>query len=277
MSDEFLQAIDNAQKIALGNLLGKDDELIAMIQPAQFEIFIKILDIFTKDKNTNSVIIKDSIISQFSYGAILRAKIASIFEDKVINFHITNPKKNLNLFKILQKRKDSPVFIINNTKEPTYTITNKIVRYILPKQVESLVDSITLPFPNFSKTNLFCELILNKNQIDELSSMMKESTKNYVEYLIHNNNLKAIQIPEVGIYIFDQYVDDPDINKIYNNNVDFILRSSSFLAIHSENYDIKIGKLDSGVYFSLAKCPSGIIEIEIFENLELSTGDNILG
>jgi hypothetical protein len=116
----------------------EENLIICQITPAKFDSFLKVLNVLVTDKASNdSLIIKESMITQNVSGAIVSSNIEDIFEGKKIDLQIINPKKYLKLFKTFRNNND--IFIMDDAENSRFIISNGEIRLFLPKQIENLV------------------------------------------------------------------------------------------------------------------------------------------
>ena len=93
----------------------EENEIICQISPAKFDSLLKVLGVLVSDKSSNdSLIIKESNITQNISGAIISSNVEEIFEGKKIDLQIINPKKYLKLFKTFRNNND--IFILTNQR-----------------------------------------------------------------------------------------------------------------------------------------------------------------
>lgn len=248
-----------------------ENNIICQVSPAKFDSLLKVLNVLITDKSSNdSLIIKNSAITQSTSGAIIGADIQDIFGSNKTNLHILNPKKYIRLFK--QFRNNNDIFIINDVENSRFIVTNGEIKLFLPQQAETLVEEIKLP--DLGTCTLICNIKVDKSTRNIISGLAADV--DYIEYLIQDNLLKAIHIPDTAIYLFNDYLKDPKAIKLDETNSDLSLRSTMSFPIIAEDYEISIGKQPDGSYISATRCNTGFIKIDVFEPLEISTGGNIL-
>jgi hypothetical protein len=241
---------------------------VAEISPGKFDNLTKVLDILRQNK-PDAITIKGSYIYEGISGAIIVADVRKIFEDKAVDFQITDPKKHVDLFKSFKGNNN--VFILDDPENTRFILTNGPIKLFLPKQVDQLVADTTAP--DVSQATTICQKNINKDVRAEIKGLGKHS--NSIEYLIQSNEIKAMHIPDTGIYRFEQYVNDPGVAKLDETNADLVLKSEMFLPVESDNYKIHICKLPTGEHLSITECNTGLIGMWIFEQLEDTTGGNI--
>jgi hypothetical protein len=253
--------------------INEDLELIATISTLNFDMLVKILGFLEKSGDT--IVIKDSQINQSMSGAIITANVSKAFDNKKINLDILNPKKNIKLLKQFKNNNDVLIYKDENNKR--FIITNGEIRLFLPQQVESLTESIGLP-DNLSEAKWPYQIKIDKAASKQILGLASET--NYIEYIIQDEKLKALHIPNTAIYIFNEYVGDPKTLKLDETNADILLRSDVFLPITAEEYQLAIGQLPgSSTYVSYVECNLGFddIKVGIYEDLKNCTGGDLFG
>jgi hypothetical protein len=249
----------------------EENLIICQITPAKFDSFLKVLNVLVTDKASNdSLIIKESMITQNVSGAIVSSNIEDIFEGKKIDLQIINPKKYLKLFKTFRNNND--IFIMDDAENSRFIISNGEIRLFLPKQIENLVESVKIP--DLKNCEGLCTIKIDKATRNIITGLSNEAS--YVDYLIQEDVLKGIHVPDTAIYLFSDYINDAKAAKLDETNSDLALRSVSFLSIPAEDYEIAIGKQADGSYISVTNCNTGFIKVDVFESLEIATGGNIL-
>jgi len=263
---------DNPQPLVLTNFKPLEENvIICQISPAKFDSLLKVLNVLVSDKSSNdSLIIKESNITQNTSGAIISSNIEEIFEGKKIDLQIINPKKYLRLFKNFRNNND--VFILDDPENSRFIITNGEIKLFLPKQIENLVESVKLP--DLTNCVGICSIKIDKSTRNIIVGLASEA--NYIDYLIQDDLLKAIHIPDTAIYLFNDYIGDSKSAKLDETNADLALRSITCFQIPAEDYEIAIGKQPDGSYVSAMSCNTGFIKVDVIESLEIATGGNIL-
>lgn len=241
---------------------------IVEISPGKFDNLTKVLDILRQNK-PSSITIKGSYIFEGVSGAIIVADVKQIFDGKEIDFQITDPKKHVDLFKSFKGNNN--IFILDDPENTRFILTNGPIKIFLPKQVDQLVAETSAP--DTSQAQSICAKGVSKDIRDEIKSIGRHS--NAIEYLIQDNSIKAMHIPDTGIYRFEEFIKDPKVAKLDETNADLVLKSELFLPVESDNYNITICKLPGGEYLSITECNSGLVKMWIFEQLEETTGGNL--
>lgn len=250
----------------------EDNAVLCQISPAKFDSLLKVLNVLISDKSSNeSIVIKQSSITQSVNGAIISCNVLDIFDDKKIDLQIINPKKYLKLFKMFKNNND--IFILDDSDNARFIVTNGEIKLFLPKQIESLVEEIKLPdLGNFAGV---CATKVDKTTRNIITGLASDA--NYIDFLVQDNSLKGIHIPDTAIYLFNEFINDPKSAKLDETNADLALRSVIYFSIPAEDYDINIGVDNSdGSYLLVTTCNTGFIKVTIFEPLEIVTGGNIL-
>ncbi len=245
-----------------------NNNIITNVTPAKFDGLLKVLNLLT-DSNDPIIISKSQITKNLSSGAIVSMDVNDVFEEEV-DLHIVNPKKNIKLFKTLKNNNN--IYITEDDENSRYIIMNGEVRLFLPKQDESIKE-FESEMPSLEGVKSLASIKLNKETktiIAELATGV-----DYVEYLFQDDQMKAIHIPETAIYIFEDFIHEKQASKLDETNADLALRSTSFLPITADNYDLNIGQLKDGSYCSYIICDTGYIKVNIFEELEDTTGGSI--
>ena len=241
---------------------------IAEISPGKFDNLTKVLDILRQGK-PNAITIKDSYIHENVSGAVIVADVKSVFDNEV-NFQITDPKKHIDLFKTFKGNNN--VFILDDPENVRYILTNGPIKIFLPKQIDQLVAETTAP--DIQNANVICQKLISKEIRDEIRGISKHSTS--IEFLIQENQIKAMHVPDTGIYRFSEFIKDPKVAKLDETNADLVLKSEIFLPVDSDSFNIRIvQKPDTGDFISVTECNAGIVKMWIYEQLENTTGGTI--
>ncbi len=249
----------------------EENQLICQISPAKFDSLLKVLNVLINEKSNDSLVIKNSNITQNFSGAIISSNIRDIFDNDYINLQIINPKKYIKLFKNFRNNND--VFILDDIENSRFIVTNGEIKLFLPKQLETLVEEIKIP--DVSQYELIYSIKIDKSTRNIIAGLASDAE--YFEYLIQDGLLKAIHIPETAIYLFNDYLNDPKASKLDETNADLALRSIVSFPIPAEDYEVYIGKNNTDeTYMSITRCNTGFVKVDIFELLEPTTGGNIL-
>ncbi len=250
------------------NIISDDDVVLKKISPAKWEALIDILEFLTKDSD-ESVVISNSIIThQLKSGSILKADLKEVFDNQNIDLHISSPKKWVRLFKMF---KNENVYIIEESNR--FIVTNGQTKLFLPRQLNTVVSQ--LEFPDFEQTRNIANQIIQKESRDKIINLSKGLS--YIEFLIKDNNIKIVNIPNTALFIIPEFMKDPEIRSLSVDNSDLLLRSSTFLPYPAETYQIIIGLNNlNNKYFMVSSCKTQLISIEIYEVLNDATGINDL-
>jgi hypothetical protein len=243
------------------------ENLLLTLSPAKFDIFVKVLSLF--EKSSESIKIQASNIVQKFGPAIMTADVSPLFE-KDVDIEIVQPKKYIKLFK--QFKNNTDIDFISDGGNNRYIVTNDEIKLFLPKQA-TVVEEDTL-MPDFEGAEGLFDIKIEKEVSKQLIGLSADV--NFVEYLIQDDKLKGVHIPDTAIYLFNEYLKDPKAKTLDETNADLILRTGVFLAVAAESYNLQIGKLTNGNHFSVTDCDTGMVHVNIFENLEITTGGNLL-
>lgn len=265
-----LNAINNAF-----NPNVNEKKIIAVISPGNYDNMIKILQVLNKDKGDDAIIIRNSMITQSQSDCIIEANMSSVLRNKageLVNLDIINPKKYIKLLEQFKSQDD--IFIIDDNENSRYIITNGEVRLFLPKQ-DSKIEIKEAENFDMSNAKGVCTLEIDKDIRRIIKNLAKD--QDYIEYLIQENQVKAIHIPDTAVYTFPKYKNDEKAQKLDETNSDLTLRSGNFLPVEADNYMVYIITLDKDKYASVADCKvGGKIDIRVTELCDLCTGGNLL-
>lgn len=250
------------------NIISDDDVVLKKISPAKWEALIDILEFLTKDSDESVVISNSIIMHQLKSGSILKADLKEVFDNQNIDLHISSPKKWVRLFKMF---KNENVYIIEESNR--FIVTNGQTKLFLPRQLNTVVSQ--LEFPDFEQTRNIANQIIQKESRDKIINLSKGLS--YIEFLIKDNNIKIVNIPNTALFIIPEFMKDPEIRSLSVDNADLLLRSSTFLPYPAETYQIIIGLNNlNDKYFMVSSCKTQLISIEIYEVLNDATGINDL-
>jgi hypothetical protein len=275
------QPIQQEQQAPLSNINNaftpnvNEKKIIAVISPGNYDNMIKILQVLNKDKGDDAIIIRNSMIIQSQADCIIEANMSSVLKNKageLVSLDIINPKKYIKLLEQFKSQDD--IFIIDDNENSRYVITNGEVRLFLPKQ-DSKIEAQEAE--NFDMTNAqsICTLEVDKDIRRIVKNLAKD--QDYIDYLIQDNQVKAIHIPDTAVYTFPNFKNDEKAQKLDETNSDMTLRSGNFLPVEADNYMIYIITLGKDKYASVADCKvGGKIDIRVTELCDLCTGGNLL-
>jgi hypothetical protein len=253
------------------NVSSGEVKTIASFTPAKFDALIKILSLF--DKSNESIKISESTIIQPFQSAVAIADCSQLFDEQEVTLEIVQPKKYIKLLKNF--RNNDNINIIDDGENNRYVITNNEIKLFLPKKAEVTTDDDDL-LPNFEGSQVTYGINIDKETAKQLSGLSNDSE--YIEYLIQDNQLKGIHIPDTAIYLFANFLKDAEAKKLDETNADVMLKTGVFLSIPADDYGIEIGQLKDGRYFSITNCNTGLIQVsvKVIEILEETTGGNLL-
>ena len=236
---------------------------IANITPAKFDIFLKLLSNLTETNDT--IIIKNNTIIKSMGSAIAKTDLNKIFDKKPVSFEIINPKKYVGLMK--QFKNNNNIVIINDEPNSRYIIINDEIRLFIPKQDATITNQQAI-MPDFKNVKVITNRKIDKDTKNIIEKLSKEI--DYIEFLFKDNVLKGIHIPDTAIYIFEEYINDKV--KIDETNADLILRSTSFLPIIAEEYNVNIAQFqDESKTYCLYTICKNFIDVNVYEELEETT------
>jgi hypothetical protein len=244
------------------------ENLLVSFSPAKFDILIKVLSLF--DKSGETISIKGSSIVQKFGTAIANADISTLFDDQIVDLEIVQPKKYIKLFK--QFKNNTNIDFIEDNTNNRYVVTNGEIKLFLPKQAQAASDDNLMP--DFDDCKGLFEIKIDKETSKQLIGLSGDV--NYIEYLIQDDKLKGVHVPDTAIYLFNEFLIDPKASKLDETNADQMLRCGNFLSIPAEDYEINIGTLKNDNYFSVTDCNTGLVHVKIIETLEVTTGGNLL-
>ena len=244
------------------------ENLLFSFSPAKFDILIKVLSLF--DKSGETISIRNSNIVQKFGAAVANADISTLFDDQIVDIDIVQPKKYIKLFK--QFKNNTNIDFIEDNSNNRYIVSNGEIKLFLPKQAQASDDDTLAP--DFDDCVGLYEIKIDKETSKQLVGLSSDS--NYVEYLIQDEKLKGVHIPDTAIYLFNDFLIDPKATKLDETNADQMLRTGNFLSVPAEDYLINIGKFKNDNFFSVTDCNTGVVHVKIIETLELSTGGSIL-
>jgi len=244
------------------------ENLLVSFTPAKFDVLIKVLGLF--DKSSDSIKIQSSNIIQKYGPAIISADVSTLFDDQVIDLEIVQPKKYIKLFKLFKNNNN--IDVIEDNANNRYIITNGEIKLFLPKQAAAATDDTLTP--DFDDCVGLYEVKIDKETSKQLIGLSGDV--NYVEYLIQDDKLKGMHVPDTAIFLFNEFLIDPKASKLDETNADLTLRTGIFLTVPAEDYKVNIGKLKNDNYFSITDCNTGVVHVSIFEALDVTTGGNLL-
>ena len=250
-----------------------EEQVITEISPANFDNMTKILAVLSKE-NDDTIMIRNSIITQNSIDNIIQANMSQILKNKKgenISLDIINPKKYVSLF--TQFSGNNNIFIVSDDENSRFIVTNGEIKLFLPKQ-DSIIEQNNETFQISDKKEDIANFKIEKNERKIIKNLSKGS--DYIEYLIKDGKVKGIHIPDIAIYIFPEYKKEPGIQNLNENNSDLSLRLNNFLPIEAEQYNTYIVK-DNDKYLSITNCiVGGKIKINAIEIIDESEQGNLI-
>ena len=193
------------------NIISDDDVVLKKISPAKWEALIDILEFLTKDSDESVVISNSIIMHQLKSGSILKADLKEVFDNQNIDLHISSPKKWVRLFKMF---KNENVYIIEESNR--FIVTNGQTKLFLPRQLNTVVSQ--LEFPDFEQTRNIANQIIQKESRDKIINLSKGLS--YIEFMIKDNNIKIVNIPNTALFIIPEFMKDPEIRSLSVDNSD---------------------------------------------------------
>lgn len=253
-----------SQEDSIDEAISGKNNILKKITPAKWEALINILDFLTKESDDSIIISKSVIMYGYKGGSVIKVNLKEVFDGQEIDLHISSPKKWTRLFKTL---KDTNIYILDD--ENKFIVTDGQIKLFLPKQIESYISTLT--FPDFNKTETVCQSIIQKDSRDKILRLGKDLE--YIEFLIKDKQLKSINIPNTAVFILPEFLKDKDIRELTNSSADLSLRTQTFLPYSADTYRLIIGKNQiNDSYFSYTICNSLMMQIEIYEQLNNSSG-----
>jgi len=247
------------------------ENVVTEISPANFDNMTKILSVLSKE-NDDTIMIRDSIITQGNVDCIIQADMTQILKNKkgeTINLDIINPKKYISMF--TQFSSNNNIFIISDDENSRFVVTDGEIKLFLPKQ-DSILQQNIESFDISSAAETIAQFTVDKNERKIIKNLSKSS--DYIEYLIKDKYVKGIHIPDTAIYIFPAHKkDSQDLNE---NNSDLTLRLNNFLTVEAEQYQISVVK-DGEKYLSMVNCTvGGKIKVNTIESIDESDQGNLI-
>ncbi len=248
--------------------INNQNNIIVSIAPAKFDGLLKVLGLLI-DSNDPIIIENSTITKNLKSGAIISMDVKDVFKDNT-SLHIVNPRKNIKLFKTLNNNND--IYITEDPDNSRYIVMNGEVRLFLPKQDDSISEYETV-MPSLTGVKNLSNFMIDKDTKQIIKELSRDA--DYIEFLFQDSVMKAIHIPDTAIYIFEKYINDKEASKLDETNAELALRSTSFLPIAADNYELNIGQLKDDSYCSYTICDTGYIKVNVFEELENTTGGSI--
>lgn len=253
----------------------EDKKIVAVISPANYDNMIKILQVLTKEKSDDAIIIRQSTITQSQSDCIIEANMASVLKNKngeLVDLDIINPKKYIKLLEQFKSQDD--IYFIDDKENSRFIVTNGEVRLFLPKQDTNITNQIAQNF-DMSNAQSICAFEVDKDIRRIIKNLAKD--QDYIDFLLQDNIVKAIHIPDTAVYTFPSFKNDEKAQKLDETNADLALRSSNFLPVEADNYSVYIITLEKDKYASVVDCKiGGKIDVRTTELCDIATGGNLL-
>lgn len=244
--------------------------IIGNITPANFDNMMKVLSVISKENPTDNIIIRDSKVCQNTANCIIEADMTKAL-GQPMNLDIINSNRYVKLFS--QFRNDNNIFIVDDEQNKRFMVTNGEIRLFLPKQEQQTTQ--TASSVDITNSQKVCSKVIDKETRKIIKALAKD--QEYVEFLIQENQLKAMHIPNTAVFVFSDYLADTNANKLDETNAELVLRSNSFLPVEADGYDVSILKLADGTYASITDCKiGGQIDVKVMELCDNTTGGNVL-
>lgn len=248
-------------------------QIIASISPADFDNITKILNVITRENPADNLIIRQSKVKQGSTGCIIEADMTKILRNNgnLIDLDIINPRRYIPLFS--QFRTENNIFITDDPANSRFVVDNGEINLFLPKQQTTVAQQVQSV--DTTNSQQVCQRIIDKETRKIIKGFSKD--KDYIEYLIQDNLVKAIHIPDTAIFKFSEFIKDDKAANLDETNADLALRTSSFLPIEADSYTIYILRLQDQSYVAITTCQiGGLIDVIITELVDETTGGNLL-
>ena len=236
------------------------------MSPGKFDAFVKVLSVLD---DHNVIIIENSEICQLINNgtAILMTDISNLINNEnKINLHILSPKKYIKYFKNIKGNSD--ISIIDDAPNQRYIVTNGDMTVYLPKQIETFEKDATPPdLTQIQPIGVTLEI--DKETRNIISTMSSESI--HVDLLIHENQFKAVYVPETAIFSFKQFVKE----QIDDSIAELRLRSFSFLKVAGDEYKVTLGVIN-GSYWMMVLINTGFVVVSILEALQPVSDEKLI-
>lgn len=242
--------------------------VICDLTPGAFDGLIKITTIL---QDYGTIIIENSrIIQALSNGtSILSCDISNIIGPN-INLHILNPKKYVKGFKAIKST--SNVKIIDDVQMKRYIISDNLAKIYLSKQIDDVILDNSLPDLG-SSTVIGKAVTFQKEDIKRLNAFISGSDSSQgVNILVKDDQAVAAQVDDFGITKFTEY----ESVGITDTNADLSLKSYTFLMFDAESCEMHLAKNTDDKYWLMSKMNIGYVNISIFENIAISSDQQLL-
>ena len=271
INDEQFSPLDSVANNYQPNV--DEKKIIAELKPGDYDNLVKVLQILNKEKDDDVISIKESTVTKGNSDCVIQADMSPVLKDKTgnpVDLDIVNPKKYIKLLE--QFRSQDNIFIIDDDENSRFILTNGEVKLFLPKS-DNVLEKDVQSF-DIEDGQAICEKQIDKDTRKIIKNLAKD--QDYLDYLIQDDQLKAIYIPDTAVYTFSEFKTEEKAQNLDETNADLALRSSNFLPVESENYDLYIVKKGDD-YISITDCAAGgKIAIRVSESLEIATGGNLI-
>lgn len=264
---DFIEEENNDVNNICGKIINiENTELLCSIDSKKFQSLLKILSMLEKKSNDNIDIVNSQIMYTIGDCVVLiDLRNILYYDNNFINLNIINPKKYIKLLKQLSK--DVNIFLFNDINNKQFIITDGQIKILLPKSIKNNDNAnFDIKSLNLDNYNNICSKDIDKDQKNKIKSISMDSdNKGIIELLIHENKLKGINIQETAVYIFPEYINDPNSSSLNEKNVDLILKLSNFLIIDSDKYKVDILN-QTNKYIIVTSCNiDNYIDVKVIE------------
>jgi hypothetical protein len=239
------------------------------ITTSQYENY-ETLDLFVTIYNADSVI--QNITKSDVDKTVERA--VKFFRNAIYKDYVNEIEESSEIFDLAQTLANVPEVKEYLTRVNIFLLTNGEVKLFLPKQDIS-EDSKEVETFDIDSAEGICERKIDKETRKIIKNLSKDQER--IDFLIQDNELKSIYIPDTAIYTFPDFKKDPNAQNLDETNADLALRCSNFLPVEADNYELFIIKTSDDNYVAITDCKvGGMISVRVQESLELSTGGNLI-
>lgn len=271
LMDDMVSPLDSVVESYQPNV--DKSNILAELKPGDYDNLVKVLQILNKEKDDDVISIKQSTVTKGNSDCVIQADMTPVLKDnngKPVDLDIVNPKRYIRLLE--QFRSQDSIFIIDDDGNSRFVLTNGEVKLFLPKS-ENILDQDVESFDIEDSVGV-CEKKIDKDTRRIIKNLAKD--QDYIDYLIQDDQLKAIYIPDTAVYTFSEFKTDERAQNLNETNADLILRSSNFLPVESEEYQLYLLKKGDD-YISITDCSAGgKIAIRVSESLEVATDGNLI-
>ena len=239
--------------------------LISTVDPKPFQQLLKVLTLFTLKDVIN---IENSVVYQTDVtgNCLIFINLSKILTN--ITFDIISPKKYIPLMKQLSILNKIYIFTNDTTKQ--IIVTDGMIRIIMNQPSKTQQNNINIELSEFET---LYQREISKESRAKIIKLSKE-TKGTIELLIHENNIKGINVPETAVYIFPDFVNDNISTKLDENTANIVLKIDHFLPFDGDQYKITIMKKeDKYICISNLTTIDKLIDIQIIERATNTTNN----